>query len=85
MDALKNLASGKKSEGSTKPEANAPATGQKDDYGDKGRHPEKGAEFLNKKYLGDKLSRDQLEKITDSGREALEKATGKKVPEKFSN
>ncbi|KAI1734609.1 hypothetical protein F4680DRAFT_437692 [Xylaria scruposa] len=53
--------------------------GQKDDYGDK------GAAYVNKEYMGGKFSHDQLEKITDAGRGAFEKATGKHVPEKFSN
>ncbi|KAI1437356.1 hypothetical protein GGR50DRAFT_98178 [Xylaria sp. CBS 124048] len=83
MDALKNLAGGNKAGNTQQPAGsgvNAPvAGGQKDDYGDK------GAEFVNKKYLGDKLNRTQLEKITDKGRETLEKATGKKVPDKVSN
>ncbi|KAI2622046.1 hypothetical protein GGS21DRAFT_376303 [Xylaria nigripes] len=79
MDALKNFASGNKTEHQTGADKNTEARGQKDDFGDK------GAAYLNKKYLNDKLSRDQLEKITDTGRETLEKATGKKVPEKFSN
>ncbi|GAW26907.1 hypothetical protein SAMD00023353_5500490 [Rosellinia necatrix] len=44
-----------------------------------------GAAYINKNFFGGKLSRDQLEKATDSGRAALEKATGKKVPSQLSN
>ncbi|KAI0968675.1 hypothetical protein F4678DRAFT_442462 [Xylaria arbuscula] len=82
MDALKNFAN--KAQGGATGQTNtntaAPAAGgQKDDYGDK------GAEFLNKKYNNDKLSHNQLEKITDGAREGLEKITGKNVPDKFSN
>ncbi|KAI0802874.1 hypothetical protein GGR55DRAFT_682783 [Xylaria sp. FL0064] len=42
-----------------------------------------GAEFINK-YMGDRLSSDQREQMTDAGRQGFEKATGQKVPEKFS-
>lgn len=35
-----------------------------------------GAAYVNKNYLGGKLGHEQLEKITDSGREAFEKSTG---------
>ncbi|KAI1331481.1 hypothetical protein F5Y16DRAFT_395361 [Xylariaceae sp. FL0255] len=94
MDAFKNITSQVKdamgnsgSHSNAAPAAGQQPQGQKDDYGDK------GAEFLNKKYLNDKLSRDQLEKITDGGREEIEKLTGdwcsssssKHIPEKFSN
>ncbi|KAI0097494.1 hypothetical protein GGR51DRAFT_540848 [Nemania sp. FL0031] len=75
MDALKNVLGGNKQQNAS----NANPAGQKGDYGDK------GAEFINKKYLNDKLSRDQLEKVTDSAREGIEKATGKNIPDKFSN
>lgn len=37
------------------------------------------------KKTGHVFSRDQNEKITDKARETFEKATGKHVPEKFSN
>ncbi|KAI1112555.1 hypothetical protein F5Y14DRAFT_452942 [Nemania sp. NC0429] len=43
------------------------------------------AAFVNKKYMNDKFSKDQLEKVTDSARAGFEKATGNKVPDKFSN
>ncbi|KAI8631437.1 hypothetical protein F5Y19DRAFT_473110 [Xylariaceae sp. FL1651] len=69
MDALKSFTGGNKAENTGSSTSAVPA-GQKDDYGDK------GASFLNKKYLNDKLSRDQLEKITDAGREGIEKMTG---------
>ncbi|KAI0423500.1 hypothetical protein F5Y09DRAFT_327242 [Xylaria sp. FL1042] len=78
MDAIKNFAN--KAQGnSTGQTTNAPAAGQKDDYGDK------GAQYLNKRYGDNKLSHGQLEKITDGAREGFEKMTGKHVPEKFSN
>ncbi|KAI1274522.1 hypothetical protein F5Y07DRAFT_372659 [Xylaria sp. FL0933] len=70
---LKNKAPGASSGGSA-----AGASGHQQDYGDK------GAEFLNKKYMGDRLSSDQREQMTDAGRQGFEKATGQKVPEKFS-
>ncbi|KAJ8121229.1 hypothetical protein ONZ43_g2271 [Nemania bipapillata] len=82
MDALKKVIGGDKQ--NTQNANPAGASGQKDDYGDKG-NPPTGAEFINKKYLNDKLSRDQLEKVTDSAREGFEKMTGKNVPDKFSN
>ena len=37
------------------------------------------------KKTGHVLSRDQNEKITDKARGMFEKATGKHVPDKFSN
>ncbi|GAW24598.1 hypothetical protein ANO14919_141890 [Xylariales sp. No.14919] len=55
------------------------AGGAQEDYGDK------GAEYINKNYLGDKMSREQREKVTDAGREGFEKATGKNVPSNISN
>ncbi|KAI0965807.1 hypothetical protein F4678DRAFT_467102 [Xylaria arbuscula] len=42
------------------------------------------AEYINKNYMGDQLSSDQREQITDAGRQGIEKATGQKVPDKFS-
>ncbi|KAI1162731.1 hypothetical protein F5B18DRAFT_622689 [Nemania serpens] len=80
MDAFKNVLGGNKQ--GAQPNANvagAGTAGQTDDYGDK------GAAAVNKKYLGDKLNRNQLEKVTDSARAGIEKATGSKVPNKFSN
>ncbi|KAI1198782.1 hypothetical protein F5X97DRAFT_140239 [Nemania serpens] len=85
MDAFKKVLGGdKQSTGGAQPNAagagaGAGVAGQKDDYGDK------GAAFANKKYFGNKLSHEQLEKATDSARAGFEKATGNKVPEKFSN
>ncbi|KAL9942103.1 hypothetical protein ACHAO5_008288 [Verticillium nonalfalfae] len=51
---------------------------QTDDYGDKAF-----AALASK--TGYSLGRDTQEKITDAGRGAFEKASGQKVPEKFSN
>ncbi|KAJ2975005.1 hypothetical protein NUW58_g8481 [Xylaria curta] len=88
MDALKKVIGGNHGSGST----NAPAAGaggQKDDLGDKGKiqtnTARAGAAYINKTYLGNKLSRDQLERTTDAGREYFEKSTGKQVPSKISN
>ncbi|KAI0458230.1 hypothetical protein F5B21DRAFT_500494 [Xylaria acuta] len=91
MDALKKvIGGGNHSTGSTNaPGAGAGAPAQKADYGDKGTSPfspsPTRAAYVNKSYLGGKVGHDQLEKITDAGREGFEKATGKHVPEKFSN
>ncbi|KAI0202116.1 hypothetical protein F4808DRAFT_459126 [Astrocystis sublimbata] len=77
MDALKKVVGG--NHGSSSAGA-APAGGaQKDDFGDK------GAAYVNKNYLGGKLSHDQMEKGTDGIRGQFEKATGKHVPSKISN
>ncbi|KAI0429158.1 hypothetical protein F5Y09DRAFT_269049 [Xylaria sp. FL1042] len=73
MDKLKKVVKGEESKA-----PGASSGGQQEDYGDK------GAEYINKKYMGDKLSSDQREQITDAGRQGFEKATGQKVPEKFS-
>ncbi|KAF3349891.1 hypothetical protein VD0002_g1088 [Verticillium dahliae] len=51
---------------------------QTDDYGDK-------AFAALAAKTGYSLGRDTQEKITDAGRGAFEKASGQKVPEKFSN
>ncbi|KAJ5593925.1 uncharacterized protein N7459_000133 [Penicillium hispanicum] len=80
MDKLSGLASklggGSKDSGSS-------AGGQQQDYLDK------GLEAVEKKFGGGKIDpakmRSTNEKITDGAREQFEKATGKKVPEKFSN
>ncbi|KAI0487126.1 hypothetical protein F4859DRAFT_510906 [Xylaria cf. heliscus] len=90
MDALKKVVGGgnHSTSNTNNPATGAGAVGQKDDYGDKGKSPlsvSLCAAFVNKKYLGNKFSHDQLENITDAGRGAFEKATGKHVPEKFSN
>ncbi|CEJ94835.1 hypothetical protein VHEMI10344 [[Torrubiella] hemipterigena] len=45
---------------------------------------DKAFDFVAKKS-GHTIDRDTEEKITDQGRAMFEKATGKKVPEKFSN
>ncbi|MCJ1365936.1 hypothetical protein MMC16_005061 [Acarospora aff. strigata] len=59
------------------------AGGQKEDYLDK------GLDAAEKKFGGGKInpeqSRGMNEKVTDGARGMLEKATGKKAPEKFSN
>ncbi|TGJ81262.1 hypothetical protein E0Z10_g7503 [Xylaria hypoxylon] len=75
MDAIKNAVGKAGNSGSS----GASSGGQKEDYGDK------GADFVNKKYLGGKMSSDQREKVTDAGREGVEKSTGKDIPSKFSN
>ncbi|KAI0869112.1 hypothetical protein GGS24DRAFT_479856 [Hypoxylon argillaceum] len=79
MDAFKKVLGGDKQNAGNANANAAVASGQKADYGDK------GAEYVNKKYFGDKANHNQLEKITDSAREGFEKLSGKKVPEKFSN
>ncbi|KAI1264769.1 hypothetical protein F5Y18DRAFT_78493 [Xylariaceae sp. FL1019] len=82
MDALKNFAnSAKESTGSgnTNTNTSTSSTGQTSDYGDK------GAEYINKKYNNDSMSKDQLEKITDGAREGFEKISGKDIPDKYSN
>ncbi|KAI1349730.1 hypothetical protein F5Y01DRAFT_316405 [Xylaria sp. FL0043] len=79
MDTLKKVADkGKDLKNKAPGTSSGAAGGQQEDYGDK------GAEFLNKKYMGDRLSSDQREQMTDAGRQGFEKATGQKVPEKFS-
>jgi hypothetical protein len=72
MDMLKSVMGGKKKENTTS------SSGQQD-YGDK------AAGFLNKKFFGGKLSRDQQEKGTDFLRNTYEKSSGKKVDPKYSN
>ncbi|KAI1419919.1 hypothetical protein F5Y12DRAFT_177861 [Xylaria sp. FL1777] len=74
MDTLKKVVG--KDEQSKAPEASS--GGQQEDIGDK------SAEYINKKYMGDKLSADQRQKVTEAGRQGIEKATGQKVPEKPS-
>jgi len=51
---------------------------QGEDYGDK------GLDFVEKK-TGHSMGRSTNEKITDGARGMFEKATGKQVPEKYSN
>jgi len=51
---------------------------QGEDYGDK------GLDFIEKKS-GHSMGRSTNEKITDGARGMFEKATGKNVPEKYSN
>lgn len=83
MDKLKDMASkmgGNSSGSSTQQTSN---TSGQEDYLDK------GLDAAEKKFGGGKIDpaaqRSTNEKITDSGREYFEKATGKNVPDKFSN
>ncbi|OTA52086.1 hypothetical protein K449DRAFT_440944 [Hypoxylon sp. EC38] len=76
MDALKNFASGNKSQ--TTGSNNTQQTGEKKDIGDK------IAGFVNKKE-GNRFTDQQLESGTDKVREMYEKSTGNKVNPKFSN
>ncbi|KAM0269645.1 hypothetical protein ACHAQH_009688 [Verticillium albo-atrum] len=85
MDFLKKAAesvSGNKNQQQQQPTDGAASgstqTNQTDDYGDK-------AFAAISKKTGYNLSRDTQEKITDAGRGAFEKASGQKVPEKYSN
>ncbi|POR39725.1 Uncharacterized protein TPAR_00087 [Tolypocladium paradoxum] len=75
MDFIKKAVAGAtgSSSGQQKPQE-----GQKQDYVDK------AFDFLSKKS-GHKLDPNVQEKITDGGRTAYEKATGKKVDPKISN
>ncbi|KAI0108837.1 hypothetical protein F4776DRAFT_643936 [Hypoxylon sp. NC0597] len=75
MDALKNFASGNKSQTTGN---NTQQPGEKKDLGDK------IAGFMNKKE-GNKFTDQQLETSTDKAREMYEKSTGNKVNPKFSN
>ncbi|KAK5995428.1 hypothetical protein PT974_03833 [Cladobotryum mycophilum] len=52
--------------------------GQKEDYGDK-------LFSAAAKKAGFNLSRDTSEKVTDAARGFIEKSTGKRIPDKFSN
>ncbi|KAH8156890.1 hypothetical protein CIB48_g11355 [Xylaria polymorpha] len=76
MDALKKVVGGGSHSTSS---TNAPAAGAGAGAG------AVGASYINKKYLGNKFSHDQLESITDAGRGAFEKSTGKQVSSKISN
>ncbi|KAJ8129485.1 hypothetical protein O1611_g4146 [Lasiodiplodia mahajangana] len=83
MDALKNAISGNKQNA-----GNANPAGQKDDYGDKGKSTSSSYYHLPSSVGLGPLQIPpliSLEKVTDSAREGFEKATGKKVPDKFSN
>jgi len=59
------------------------AAGGQEDYGDK------GLDAIEKKFGGGKINPEQArgvnEKITDGAREMFEKATGKNIPDKYSN
>ncbi|KAJ3558442.1 hypothetical protein NPX13_g9704 [Xylaria arbuscula] len=70
MDALKKVV-GKGDKAAETSQASGPAgTGQQgQDLGDK------GAEYLNKKYMGDKISAEQRESMTDKAREGFENVT----------
>ncbi|KAF2121834.1 hypothetical protein BDV96DRAFT_639918 [Lophiotrema nucula] len=72
MDALKKL--GQSASGNKQPSNNA---GQQD-YGDK------GVDAAEKKF-GLPQNRGVNEKVTDGARDYIEKATGKDIPDKFSN
>ncbi|KAI0509479.1 hypothetical protein F5B22DRAFT_322878 [Xylaria bambusicola] len=74
MDTLKKVVG----KGDKANESGPGAAKEGQDYGDK------GAEYINKKYMGDKLSADQREQMTDTARQGFENATGKKVPGKLS-
>ncbi|KAI0838578.1 hypothetical protein F5Y06DRAFT_296653 [Hypoxylon sp. FL0890] len=76
MDALKNFASGNKSQTTGNNTAQQP--GEKKDIGDR------IAGFVNKKE-GNRLSDQQLETGTDKARQMYEKTTGNKVDPKISN
>ncbi|KAM0327054.1 hypothetical protein ACHAQA_006177 [Verticillium albo-atrum] len=83
MDFLKKAAesvSGGSKNEQTKTDAGASGSSAKqtDDYGDK------AFAALSSK-TGYNIGRDTQEKITDAGRGAYEKASGQKVPEKYSN
>ncbi|KAH6637461.1 hypothetical protein C7974DRAFT_410939 [Boeremia exigua] len=66
------------------------AAGQKEDYLDKGTHTSPCLDAAEKKWGGSmgqdtQKNRAVNEKITDGARNMFEKATGKNVPDKFSN
>ncbi|KAJ5769531.1 hypothetical protein N7520_004090 [Penicillium odoratum] len=82
MDKLSGLAS-KLGGGSSSSNTNAnPSAGQED-------YLDKGLDGVETKFGGGKVDpakmRSTNEKITDFAREKFESATGKNVPEKFSN
>ncbi|KAJ5111601.1 hypothetical protein N7532_002136 [Penicillium argentinense] len=81
MDKLSGLAS--KLGGGNKSGSSSGGSSNNEDYLDK------ALDSVEKKFGGGKVDpvkmRDTNEKITDNAREQFEKATGKKVPEKFSN
>ncbi|KAH6670942.1 hypothetical protein F5X68DRAFT_44549 [Plectosphaerella plurivora] len=83
MDALKKAAekvtggSSANSQVNTQQAGGQPAAGGQD-YGDK-------AFAAGIKKSGYNISPQNQEKVTDAGRGAFEKATGKNVPDKFSN
>ncbi|KAJ5396420.1 hypothetical protein N7509_004533 [Penicillium cosmopolitanum] len=84
MDKLSGLAS-KLGGGSSNKESNSGSSGSagQEDYLDK------ALDSAERKFGGGKVDpakmRSTNEKITDGAREQFEKATGKHVPEKFSN
>ncbi|KAJ5917972.1 hypothetical protein N7454_010347 [Penicillium verhagenii] len=81
MDKLSGLASKLKG-GSSSGSSNNQAGGQED-------YVDKALDAGERKFGGGKVDpakmRSTNEKITDTAREKFESATGKKVPEKFSN
>ncbi|KAJ5538775.1 uncharacterized protein N7503_006720 [Penicillium pulvis] len=82
MDKLSGLAS-KLGGGSSSSGSNTNQAAGNEDYLDK------GLDSVEKKYGGGKVDpakmRSTNEKITDTVREKFEGATGKNVPDKFSN
>ncbi|KAG2019286.1 hypothetical protein GB937_005200 [Aspergillus fischeri] len=99
MDKLSGLAS--KLGGSQSTSANqtqGEPQRQQEDFVDRGTYPppplktyanDTGLDALEQRFGGGKIDtakmRSTNEKITDAAREQFEKATGYKVPEKFSN
>ncbi|PLB53528.1 hypothetical protein P170DRAFT_131759 [Aspergillus steynii IBT 23096] len=88
MDKLSGLASklGGKHKDESKGSGEAGGSGGSNDQKD---YLDKGLDSVERKFGGGKIDPDKMrdtnEKITDTAREKFEGATGKKVPEKFSN
>ncbi|KAJ5909431.1 hypothetical protein N7504_004074 [Penicillium tannophilum] len=82
MDKLSGLASKLGGHGSSSGSNNNQAAGNED-------YLDKGLDSVEKKYGGGKVDpakmRSTNEKITDTAREKFEGATGKNIPDKFSN
>ncbi|CAK49045.1 hypothetical protein CBS63078_6065 [Aspergillus niger] len=86
MDKLSGLASklggGNKSGGDAQGSGSSGNQGQED-------YLDKGLDSVEQKFGGGKIDPQKMrstnEKITDTARNQFESATGKKVPEKFSN
>ncbi|CAJ2509697.1 Uu.00g147230.m01.CDS01 [Anthostomella pinea] len=73
MDMLKKVTD--KAQGN----AGQQSIAQKEDYGDKAFN------YVDNKYMGNKLDDSKTEGYTDKIRETFEKQTGKNVPDKVSN